>query len=314
MIDINNIEFTGVLSGISKEATIGILSSCSISYHKKDSELFASQQNNSILYILLEGELKVDFEDKNDNIPIKLFAGETVGEMSVIDGSPTSARVYATIDSTLLEINQTDFWRLIRASHQFSMNMLQQLSRRVRKDNTVIKESIEEKNQLLVNSILDPMTTLYNRRWLSENGERILNRFKISKQPFSVLMLDIDHFKNVNDSYGHQTGDEILVSVSKVIKQVIRPTDFAVRYGGEEFLVFLTDTNLSDALIPAERIRSTIEKATKKNIIKDVRPEVTISCGISTLSDNDNSIEILISSADKNLYRAKNSGRNRIEY
>ncbi len=305
----NKIDYIGVLTGVSEESADGILNNCSVVELSENEELFSLGCANNSLYLLLSGELCVNFNRDSDD-PIHLFRGETVGEMSVIDGSPTSAQVIASKYSTLLEIKGEDFWRLINASHQFSLNMLQQLSRRVREDNHIIAEGVEERQQLIAHSVLDPMTSLYNRRWLTENGDRILNRSKMSGEPLSLLMLDIDHFKQVNDQYGHQAGDTILEQAAKIIKSVIRPTDFAVRYGGEEFLIILTETSLEDAHIPANRLRRSVETNTIASSIQDKLPSVTISCGIATITAGQNEIKELTKAADEKLYIAKKNGRN----
>ncbi len=305
----NKIDYIGVLTGVSEESANGILTNCCVVSLAKNEELFSLGCINNSLYLLLSGELLINFNRDIDET-IHLFRGETVGEMSVIDGSPTSAQVVASKDSTLLEIKGADFWRLINASHQFSLNMLQQLSRRVREDNHIIAEGVEERQQLIAHSVLDPMTSHYNRRWLTENGDRILTRSKMSGKPLSILMLDIDHFKQVNDQYGHQAGDTILEQVAKIIKSVIRPTDFAVRYGGEEFLVLLTETSLEDARIPANRLREQVEKSTKSTSVDGFLPAVTISCGIATNSNEINTLKNVIKEADEQLYNAKERGRN----
>jgi diguanylate cyclase (GGDEF)-like protein len=123
-------------------------------------------------------------------------------------------------------------------------------------------------------------------------------------------MIDIDDFKKYNDIFGHQAGDEILATVSNVISNCIRSKDFAARFGGEEFVVILEQTNRQDAVQIAERIRSSIEKLP----IECVKSKVTVSIGISTLPDRGKDMESLIKDADESLYYSKRNGKNRIYY
>ncbi|HDZ84312.1 MAG TPA: GGDEF domain-containing protein, partial [Nitrospirae bacterium] len=122
------------------------------------------------------------------------------------------------------------------------------------------------------------------------------------KRPLSVIMLDIDHFKAYNDTHGHNKGDNALVDVAKVLLKESREIDLAVRYGGEEFLVLLPETDLEGARDVAERIRQTIEATTN----------VTVSLGVTSYHEKMHQEEIVIK-ADKALYMAKNNGRNRVE-
>ncbi|MDO8281021.1 MAG: diguanylate cyclase [Thermodesulfovibrionia bacterium] len=151
-------------------------------------------------------------------------------------------------------------------------------------------------------SLHDPLTGLANRRLMDIIFERIIAAAKRHDIPFSALMIDIDHFKKYNDSFGHPAGDKLLRDISAVISDEIRGVDFAVRYGGEEFLVLLSEMDSAKAFDVAERLRKTVQEKTG----------VTVSLGISTY-DGIAGKETLIQRADEALYRAKQNGRNRVE-
>ena len=123
-------------------------------------------------------------------------------------------------------------------------------------------------------------------------------------------MFDIDNFKKINDTYGHQFGDEVLVQVSKIILSSLRNTDFSFRYGGEEILAVLTNSSSEQALIPIERIRIKIENYPFKFDGQDIK--VTISAGISSTKEEISSAEQLTKTADEALYKAKHSGKNKV--
>jgi len=137
-------------------------------------------------------------------------------------------------------------------------------------------------------------------------NEEIL-KAKRYNTPLSIIYFDIDHFKQINDTYGHKKGDFILKEVSKIILQNIRKTDIFGRWGGEEFIIILPFTNLENALILAEKLRKKIEEHDFDGI------NITISFGVTELKIDDNA-DTLINRADEALYKAKNKGRNRVCY
>ena len=157
----------------------------------------------------------------------------------------------------------------------------------------------------------DSLTGLENRRAILRRLEDQIKHASRYKEELSVIMLDIDHFKQVNDHYGHLTGDDVLEKVATVVRQVIRDPDTAGRYGGEEFVIVLPKTNLSAALYVAERIREAIEAAEMKAPEGNVFG-ITVSQGLSSYKPGEGE-HALISRADAALYRAKENGRNRVE-
>ena len=160
-------------------------------------------------------------------------------------------------------------------------------------------------------SIKDSLTGCYNKEETEIFLETFLKNFLRYKTPFSVLMIDIDYFKKINDTYGHLAGDFILKKVAEIMKSLIRDTDICGRFGGEEFIIALPNTKIIGALRLAERIRKTIENTSFDYNGKKIK--ITLSIGVTSASKND-SIYSLIERADEALYEAKRKGRNRVEY
>lgn len=156
----------------------------------------------------------------------------------------------------------------------------------------------------------DFLTKFANRRLILEILEKHVRRDKLDKKPISIMMIDIDHFKKINDTYGHRVGDAVIVSISKTISNSVRPTDTCGRWGGEEFLVILPDSNFDDAHIVAQRILSSIENTIIT--VDSLQIKATASIGLSLYNDLE-SISDFIERADMALYRAKENGRNRVE-
>jgi len=159
-------------------------------------------------------------------------------------------------------------------------------------------------------TIVDGLTEIYNKRAFLEALEREFNRSQRYARPLSVIIFDIDFFKNVNDKYGHLTGDYVLKQMSKIIKHSIRTEEFFARYGGEEFVIIMPESGRMSAIKLGEKVRILIENTTF-HFENKVIP-ITISVGVATLGPSIlNSME-LISVADKKLYQAKATGRNRV--
>ena len=156
----------------------------------------------------------------------------------------------------------------------------------------------------------DVLTKIFNRREALRKSEKIYNKVKKYYDSYWVMMVDVDNFKKINDTYGHQTGDKVLASIAKVIKESIRECDIVGRYGGEEFIVIVKDDKNSYLKI-AERIRNNIEN-TAINIGENEIIKVTSSIGITKMDATDKTFQQIISEADKALYEAKNSGKNKV--
>lgn len=157
-------------------------------------------------------------------------------------------------------------------------------------------------------AITDGLTKLYLHRYFQQRLDQEITRSKRYGYHFSLIMLDIDHFKKFNDNYGHQNGDRALKAVSRLLMQSVREVDIPARYGGEEFAVICPEKHVGDALIPAERIRQTIESF--EFFIREERVPITISLGISGWPDDATEKTWLIEKADKALYHSKEKGRN----
>lgn len=176
---------------------------------------------------------------------------------------------------------------------------------------TAANQAMQQQNQLLQKlSITDGLTGLYNRTKLNTILSEQLARFKRHNRPFCLLMIDVDYFKTINDKLGHIVGDRILVTVASVLLKSIRTIDYAARYGGDEFMVILTETDSSAAIKTAERIRAEVSAACLA--FKEQPVHITLSIGITQSRRADTMPNDLIARADAALYEAKESGRDRV--
>jgi diguanylate cyclase (GGDEF)-like protein len=181
------------------------------------------------------------------------------------------------------------------------------LFRNLKKSESELGKALEEVQRL---AITDSLTGLYNRRHFFELAEHELQRARRYRRSLSAIMLDIDHFKQVNDTYGHAVGDHVLKEVADSCRQAMRKEDVLGRYGGEEFVIMMPESNLVATCQVAERLRQSIAQ---KTIDTEVGPVmVTVSLGVITLDDECSTLETLLAGADQALYWAKRSGRNRV--
>lgn len=174
----------------------------------------------------------------------------------------------------------------------------------------------EAQQKLMALASVDDLTQLYNRRYFFERFNQEVERAMRYQRPVSCIILDIDFFKQVNDSYGHLAGDQVLIDIANILKNNCRQSDLAGRYGGEELIILLPETEASGAMIIAERIREMIEEHQTLDG-KGVVIAVTVSMGIASLTGpelrNLDKSERIVQYADDALLLAKKKGRNRIE-
>ena len=165
---------------------------------------------------------------------------------------------------------------------------------------------IKDKNKLKILSNTDYLTKIFNRVRFMEIASYELNRVERSSSTFTVIIFDIDFFKKINDNYGHNIGDTVLIELCNLVSKNLRKTDIFARWGGEEFICLLPDTNIRGAYILSESLRKKVESFKFSHIEK-----ITISLGLYQMKKTDTFIEDIIDKADKALYLSKNSGRNK---
>jgi diguanylate cyclase (GGDEF)-like protein len=266
--------------------------------------LLSPFNRNEHLYLLLDGQLKV-YLDSPDSAPMAtLDVGECVGEISFIDASPPSAYVIATQPSVVMRLHRESLLDLFKQSTELMQNLLQMLCARVRQGHRSIIDSEHIAN-------IDTLTGAFTRRWLEHVFERESIRCGFNGQPLSLLMLDVDHFKNYNDQHGHLAGDYTLCLLAHTLRSQLRPKDSLARYGGEEFIILLPEIDLEEARGIGERLRLSLEQITSFYSPVGILPGITVSIGLAQMQPLDTQ-QSLIARADAALYCAKQAGRNRL--
>ncbi|ESA32931.1 ammonium transporter [Leptolyngbya sp. Heron Island J] len=217
----------------------------------------------------------------------------------------TRKRVHS-FETCLRNINGTSFWSLISGLEMHYDNQACVLF-----SFSDISTQIERETTLRKLASIDPLTGIYNRRAFLEQANKSLSLAKRQNWPVVILMIDIDHFKSINDQFGHAKGDLVIRSVAKTCSSLLREHDVVGRFGGEEFVVLLSNTSLHKTKTIAERLRQQVEQLWIVN--EPSQMQVTVSIGIADMQP-DESLEATLKRSDRALYQAKAQGRNRVEY
>lgn len=273
--------------------------------------LLSPGEKNEHVFVVLSGSLNIHVGSPNTPVLATMEAGACVGEMSIIEDRDPSAYVIAAEDTHLLVIHQMVLWGMVDASHEFAKNLLVVLSERVRSHNRVIADNYGELRKFERHATTDALTGLANRHSMEDSFPREIARCIEKDRPVTLIMIDVDNFKQFNDMLGHIAGDRALSAVSRILRSQFRPRDLLVRYGGDEFAVLLPDVSAEQALAVAERARAAVSGDTEDDSDSLIQLPIQISMGVAELKPQ-GSLDALIRDADKALYRAKHAGRNTV--
>jgi diguanylate cyclase (GGDEF)-like protein len=276
---------------------------------KKEFEILESDSADGALKILAtEKDIAVVLTD--ENMPGK-SGTELLSEIRIL--YPKIARVVISgqikLEKMMEAVNSAEVHRFILKPWENEVLRLQL------QEALLYHHSLDEITRLQKLAITDPVTGLSNHRFFQERIREELERSGRHGRVFSLVMIDVDHFKKFNDRFGHPEGDKALAQIARLLKNATRTADSVSRYGGEEFALVLPETASAAALEVAERIRHDLEDTSIGGPPKDKRDPIliTLSIGVSSYPENGKTPEEIIEAADKALYRAKELGRNRVE-
>ncbi|MEH0020937.1 MAG: GGDEF domain-containing protein [Desulfobacter sp.] len=307
-IQIKDLEQMDLFRGIGFDSLPKGLATAPVRSFNTGGMVLSPEAPNATLFLLLSGALTVHLESPYSKPLRTIWPGSCVGELSLIEKTRPSAWVRAEVPSELIALDHNVLWDMLAADGRIAKNLMSILSRRVI-DNTELillgKIRIRELEQA---SMIDGLTNIYNRRWFDQAMVVHMNRFHRRMIPFTLCMIDIDHFKAYNDVNGHQDGDSALITVARLLVDNLRTEDFVARYGGEEFGVILADTTAKDASGVARHLLDTVRQAEIRDSSGRLLPPVTVSIGFAQPKAGA-TVRTLIKEADDALYQAKEQGR-----
>ena len=291
---------------------------------KKGEYVFQEGDEGDHMFILLSGKLSA-FVLQPDGTQRRMFdiqIGDFFGEMSVITNEPRSATLTAMEDTEIVSLPGIDFYRIIFEHPMIGVKMLKAISR---VQNSWLDETSYHLSDLIRwgetaqrRAFADDLTSLYNRRFLDDSIKGRFEKGSVGIRTMSLLMLDLDKIHGINERHGTPAGDQVFKVVADILRSCTRPGDICARFAGDEFAVFLPDTDLDDARTIAERIRSTVEiqkisVPRNPDVVEKVEIGVRTSIGVAVAPLHAKSRETLVLIADNALKRAKEKGRNRVE-
>jgi diguanylate cyclase (GGDEF)-like protein len=285
----------------------------------EDELLFSEGEEGDELFVVRRGTVAatVGLPDGGEQEVARFGEGDFFGEMSIFERAPRSANCRAAAGTELYRLGERDFHGLLRREPDIAIKVMYEMLRitSARLENTsgFLGDMVRWGEDAKKRAVTDEFTGLFNRRFLDESLSGMFQRAKSSRRPLSLVMLDLDHFNSVNQTYGQAVGDEVIAAVVPVFRSVYRDTDVLCRYGGDEFTFALPDTDAATAQELCERARTQIEELTVLADRGGPITRVTTSQGVAAFPEHANDLQTLSARADEALYAAKTAGRNRVE-
>ena len=257
--------------------------------------------------LLLEGQLEVILSGPDgETVILRLLEeGSIVGDIASLDGGQRSAGIRTKTSCSVVRVTSSGFRSVLREHPLLLERILEEQVDRVR---ALTRDVTTSHHQ----AITDGLTGLYNVAFFRKRLEGELERAEVTADLVSIALFDVDHFKNLNDTLGHQAGDIVLTEIAGIFRQAGRRGDIVARYGGEEFIFLLYGATTAEAFSFSDSVRHTVESYAFPGGEKQPLGSVTVSGGVATFPHHGTSARQLIEAADVSLYHAKRSGRNRV--
>lgn len=282
------------------------------------SVLFRQGDAGNELYIVRRGSVATSISlPDGESREIAVFkSGDFFGEMSIFENAPRSATCTAREDSVLFMLHQNSIFKIIEnhpeTAQKIMYRMLNITTQRLRNTGDFLFDMVQWGDKARKRAITDEMTGVYNRRFLDDSLHQYLEEARKSGEPLVLVMVDLDYFRQINEQYGHETGDGVIRDVVEVFKRHLHDKNIIARYGGDEFTFLLPGVGKERALSLCDAIRADVENLETLSRFDGSIKKVTTSQGLASFPESADDIDSLKKMADNALYRAKEEGRNRV--
>jgi diguanylate cyclase (GGDEF)-like protein len=281
--------------------------------------LFRQGDRGDSLFIVQEGQVvtTVSTEDGEEITVAEFGPGDFFGEMSIFEHAPRSATCSVAEEARVFRLNQEEFSRLLTTQPAVGIKimhkMLAVIAARLENTSSFLADMVQWGEESRKRAFTDDLTGLYNRRFLDQSLQDQFAGASASGKMLCLIMMDLDHFTDINNEYGHEVGDQLIAAVAPAIKRNFREADILARYGGDEFTFILPDTGPEEAMEICSRLRKDVEQVDFLARQGGTIRSVTTSQGIACYPLHASNMEALREMADQALYIAKERGRNRSE-
>jgi diguanylate cyclase (GGDEF)-like protein len=286
--------------------------------YKTDEVVCSEGEEGNDLYIIRSGKIGSSLRLPNGKQKeIVVFEkGNFFGEMSIFDNSPRSATCTAKENSECLRLGKNDFFSFLNAHPKIAIHvmysMLNITTQRLRNTSNFLADMVRWGDDASRRAITDEITGAYNRRYLDNALDDLFLTARNSGKALSIIMGDVDYFRQINEQYGHDVGDKTIVEVFRVFKRNLRSRDVLARYGGDEITVILPETMPDEAAGIAEKIREDVSTLDMFSTMNGTLKTITTSQGVAGFPVHAEDLKTLRAKADQALYTAKEAGRNRV--
>jgi len=307
-----------ILSSLSDKELDSLFSHMNIEEYKEDQTLFNEGETGEHMYIILSGSVSISVNTPDGNVLeiAEITEGNFFGEMSIFDRAVRSATCSPKCFTKVLSLGASDFFEFIKnkplAGSSIMRKMLNITTARLQNTGTFLSDMVTWGEAARKRAITDDFTGVYNRRFLDEIIENRISESISNGFPLSYAMIDLDHFGTLNNNFGQEVGDKVILAVVDVFKRIFAESDIITRYGGDEFIILFPNTTGTEAYGSCKKM---LEEVSKIDILKKKDgkiQKITASVGISSVPDQAHSAIILSELADKALYMAKDAGRDTV--
>jgi diguanylate cyclase (GGDEF)-like protein len=307
----------GILSSLSEEELRRVSSFLNFIGYDQGETIFRQGESGEELYIVGQGRVgsSIRLADGSLHEVAEFGSGDFFGEMSILERAPRSATCMAKEPTALFILKGTDFYQLLEEQPELSIKIMERMlditAERFTRSSEFLSDMVRWGEEARKRAVMDALTGLFKRSFLEAALQDRLRQAQAGGHALSLIMLDLDHFRRINEHYGAEVGDRVIQALVSVLRAALRPEDVAARCGGDEFAILLPDTPAVEALELSQRLCAGVRSLPFFETLDGPLKRITTSQGVASFPQHASDAKSLWEKADRALYRAKQLGRDR---